>query len=84
MSISVRSVSRGRQPFVSFSPRLSLLGRLLIVFLQSTGRGGYGNIRQPSESTDVRPESGPDDFSGTRGRELNVPVSNSLEATHVL
>ncbi|KAF8810917.1 hypothetical protein BYT27DRAFT_7185238 [Phlegmacium glaucopus] len=36
---------------------------------QSTGRGGIGNIRQASLSRDARPESGPDDFSVTRGRE---------------
>ncbi|KAF6743302.1 hypothetical protein DFP72DRAFT_933789 [Ephemerocybe angulata] len=35
--------------------------------LQSTGRGGFGNIRQTSLSRD-RPD-GPDDFSTTRGRE---------------
>ncbi|RXW19496.1 hypothetical protein EST38_g6353 [Candolleomyces aberdarensis] len=40
--------------------------------LLSTGRGGFGNIRQASVSRD-RPNSGPDDFSVTRGRE---PVSN--------
>ncbi|KAJ2911498.1 hypothetical protein MD484_g8914, partial [Candolleomyces efflorescens] len=40
--------------------------------LQSTGRGGFGNIRQASVSRD-RPTSGPDDFSVTRGRE---PVAN--------
>ncbi|KAF8157263.1 hypothetical protein B0H34DRAFT_849518 [Crassisporium funariophilum] len=36
---------------------------------QSTGRGGIGNIRQTSLSRDARPDSGPDDFSTTRGRE---------------
>ncbi|KJA14266.1 hypothetical protein HYPSUDRAFT_49329 [Hypholoma sublateritium FD-334 SS-4] len=36
---------------------------------QSTGRGGIGNIRQASLSRDARPDSGPDDFSATRGRE---------------
>lgn len=36
---------------------------------QSTGRGGLGNIRQASLSRDARPDSGPDDFSTTRGRE---------------
>jgi len=41
--------------------------------LQSTGRGGFGNIRQPSESRD-RPADGPDDFSVTRGRE---PIANT-------
>jgi len=35
----------------------------------STGRGGIGNIRHASLSRDERPESGPDDFSTTRGRE---------------
>jgi len=35
----------------------------------STGRGGIGNIRQSSLSRDTRPDSGPDDFSVTRGRE---------------
>ncbi|KAH6873492.1 hypothetical protein BKA70DRAFT_282827 [Coprinopsis sp. MPI-PUGE-AT-0042] len=40
--------------------------------LQSTGRGGFGNIRQSSESRD-RPADGPDDFSATRGRE---PLAN--------
>ncbi|EAU82241.2 hypothetical protein CC1G_12029 [Coprinopsis cinerea okayama7 len=39
--------------------------------LQSTGRGGFGNIRQASLSRDRAP--GPDDFSVTRGRE---PVAN--------
>jgi len=51
MSVTERSTSRGRQPFVS------------------TGRGGVGNIRQPSLSGDARPESGPDNYSLTRGRE---------------
>ncbi|KAF8171680.1 hypothetical protein BJ912DRAFT_1082102 [Pholiota molesta] len=36
---------------------------------QSTGRGGIGNIRQASVSRDARPDTGPDDFSVTRGRE---------------
>ncbi|PPQ76513.1 hypothetical protein CVT24_010874, partial [Panaeolus cyanescens] len=36
---------------------------------QSSGRGGLGNIRQASQSRDARPDSGPDDFSVTRGRE---------------
>lgn len=36
--------------------------------LQSTGRGGFGNIRQASVSRD-RTAGGPDDFSVTRGRE---------------
>ncbi|KAF9549919.1 hypothetical protein CPC08DRAFT_793465 [Agrocybe pediades] len=36
---------------------------------QSTGRGGLGNIRQTSKSRDARPNTGPDDFSVTRGRE---------------
>jgi len=36
---------------------------------QSSGRGGVGNIRQPSRSRDARPADGPDDFSPTRGRE---------------
>ncbi|KAF9041692.1 hypothetical protein BJ165DRAFT_1349769 [Panaeolus papilionaceus] len=39
----------------------------------SSGRGGIGNIRQASQSRDARPDSGPDDFSVTRGRE---PVAN--------
>jgi hypothetical protein len=81
MSVNDRSLSRGRQPVVSF-PLPSTW--TLVNGLQSTGRGGSGNIRQPSVSKDARPESGPDDFSGTRGRELNVPVYNSSEATHVL
>jgi len=34
----------------------------------SSGRGGAGNIRQPSASR-TRPEDGPDDFSTSRGRE---------------
>jgi len=46
----------------------------------STGRGGSGNIRQPPETTDAKLESGPDDFSQTRGRELKVPVYNSSKA----
>ncbi|KAF8626446.1 hypothetical protein AX15_004871 [Amanita polypyramis BW_CC] len=36
---------------------------------QSSGRGGIGNIRATSLSRDARPDSGPDDFSATRGRE---------------
>ncbi|CAA7268549.1 unnamed protein product [Cyclocybe aegerita] len=42
---------------------------------QSTGRGGLGNIRQASLSRD-RPETGPDDFSVTRGRE---PIAHPNE-----
>jgi hypothetical protein len=57
MSVSERSISRGRGAF-------------------STGRGGVGNIRQPSQSTDARSESGPDDFSVTRGRE---PIASQKE-----
>jgi len=37
--------------------------------LVSSGRGGAGNIRQASVSRDARPNSGPDDFSDSRGRE---------------
>lgn len=49
--------------------------------LQSTGRGGVGNIRQPSQSADKRPTSdGPDDFSVTRGRE---PIVNPMQASTV-
>jgi len=39
---------------------------------QSTGRGGIGNFRTTSKSRDGRRESGPDDFSPARGRELHV------------
>lgn len=39
----------------------------------STGRGGIGNIRPTSQSRDARPETGPDDFSPIRGRELADP-----------
>ncbi|EGO03164.1 hypothetical protein SERLA73DRAFT_69068 [Serpula lacrymans var. lacrymans S7.3] len=39
---------------------------------QSSGRGGIGNIRRSSISTDTRPTDGPDDFSPTRGREPAV------------
>jgi len=39
--------------------------------LQSTGRGGYGNIRPSSASRD-RVTDGPDDFSATRGREPGI------------
>jgi len=38
----------------------------------STGRGGVGNFRATSSSRDARPDSGPDDFSPTRGREPHV------------
>lgn len=44
--------------------------------LQSTGRGGFGNIRQASLSR----ERGPDDFSVTRGREP-VAHPNSIYST---
>jgi hypothetical protein len=76
MSVSERSLSRGRGPFVSsfLSSHWTLVNR----FLQSTGRGGVGNIRQPSQSADTRPESGPDDFSVTRGRE---PIVSQKEAS---
>ncbi|KAF8649306.1 hypothetical protein AX16_005885 [Volvariella volvacea WC 439] len=37
----------------------------------SSGRGGLGNIRQTSVSR-TRPDSGPDDFSSSRGREHAV------------
>ena len=43
---------------------------------QSSGRGGIGNIHQSSASRDRRPESGPDDFSVTRGRE---PISHPTQ-----
>ncbi|KAG1884274.1 hypothetical protein F4604DRAFT_1919389 [Suillus subluteus] len=36
---------------------------------QSSGRGGIGNIRRSSLSSDSRPFDGPDDFDLTRGRE---------------
>jgi hypothetical protein len=65
-----RSLSRGRDAFVSASRHL--IGVLLTSptpIQQSTGRGGLGNIRQASLSRDARPDSGPDDFSTTRGRE---------------
>ncbi|TEB17266.1 hypothetical protein FA13DRAFT_1758983 [Coprinellus micaceus] len=46
--------------------------------LQSTGRGGFGNIRQASVSRDrsasANPLGGPDDFSTTRGREREPVV----------
>jgi len=42
----------------------------------STGRGGIGNIRQPSSTPSTGSECGPDDFSVTRGREL---ISNPKE-----
>ncbi|KAG2031157.1 hypothetical protein BDR03DRAFT_1016354 [Suillus americanus] len=35
----------------------------------SSGRGGIGNIRRSSISSDARPSDGPDDFDLTRGRE---------------
>ncbi|KAF8956900.1 hypothetical protein BDZ97DRAFT_1849317 [Flammula alnicola] len=47
---------------------------------QSTGRGGLGNIRQTSASRDARPDSGPDDFSVTRGREP-VPSQHQVYST---
>ena len=76
-----RSVSRGRQPFVSF-PLASAWTSVNLFFLwQSTGRGGVGNIRRPSAvspSTDTRPDSGPDDFSQTRGRELKVSSTHQV------
>ncbi|TEB20730.1 hypothetical protein FA13DRAFT_1779709 [Coprinellus micaceus] len=44
--------------------------------LQSTGRGGFGNIRQASVSRDrsasANPLGGPDDFSTTRGRSASL------------
>ncbi|KAF8147707.1 hypothetical protein B0H34DRAFT_785807 [Crassisporium funariophilum] len=46
---------------------------------QSTGRGGLGNIRQTSLSRDARPDSGPDDFSITRGRE---PLSSPTQKVY--
>jgi len=36
--------------------------------VQSTGRGGSGNIRSPSREP-IAPHTGPEDFSDTRGRE---------------
>lgn len=59
MSISERSVSRGRDALIS------------------SGRGGIGNIRASSVARDARPDSGPDDFSDSRGREPRQ------EQTHV-
>jgi len=41
----------------------------------STGIGGLGNIRRTSLSREYRPDSGPDDFSNTRGRETAVDPS---------
>ncbi|CAK5274061.1 unnamed protein product [Mycena citricolor] len=43
-------------------------------FVTSSGRGGLGNMRPPSNSRD-RPTTGPDDFSDTRGREPPVSIS---------
>ncbi|KIK09528.1 hypothetical protein K443DRAFT_389355 [Laccaria amethystina LaAM-08-1] len=48
---------------------------------QSTGRGGLGNIRQASLSRDARPDSGPDDFSTTRGREPVQGVHKEVYST---
>ncbi|KAF5317765.1 hypothetical protein D9619_012501 [Psilocybe cf. subviscida] len=48
--------------------------------IHSTGRGGLGNIRQQSASRDARPETGPDDFSATRGREP-VPSKTGVFST---
>ncbi|KAI6017157.1 hypothetical protein EDC04DRAFT_2902695 [Pisolithus marmoratus] len=56
-----RSLSRGREVFVS-----------ALVTLKSSGRGGVGNIRRSSQSREPRPYDGPDDFSSTRGREPAV------------
>ncbi|KAG1733346.1 uncharacterized protein EDB91DRAFT_640281 [Suillus paluster] len=38
----------------------------------SSGRGGIGNIRRSSISSDPRPTDSPDDFASTRGREQAV------------
>jgi hypothetical protein len=60
------------------SERSTSRGREL---LQSTGRGGVGNIRTtPSRSRDARPV-GPDDFSPSRGRELHVRQGDKLYST---
>ncbi|KAF9477281.1 hypothetical protein BDN70DRAFT_881374 [Pholiota conissans] len=68
MSAQERSASRGR-------------GRDTF---KSTGRGGMGNMQPASpspapKSREPIPESGPDDFSVTRGRE---PVVNALYKTY--
>jgi len=47
----------------------------------STGRGGLGNLRAASTSRDARPNSGPDDFSPTRGREPHVRHTEALYST---
>ncbi|KAF9477322.1 hypothetical protein BDN70DRAFT_810934, partial [Pholiota conissans] len=43
---------------------------------QLTGGGGLSNIRQTSLSRNARPETSPDDFSVTRGREAIVSPTN--------
>lgn len=74
-----RSLSRGRDVFVRVL--LSLLSHISShSSQQSSGRGGIGNIRRASASRDARPDTGPDDFSTTRGREPR-PVHPS-DASH--
>ncbi|KAK2459470.1 hypothetical protein APHAL10511_008504 [Amanita phalloides] len=48
---------------------------------QSSGRGGVGNIRRTSVSRDARPDSGPDDFSTTRGREPRPTTGQEIFST---
>lgn len=68
-----RSTSRGRNTFiVRFSLDYFLIHIFNVLIQQSTGRGGIGNMRATSLSRDARPDSGPDDFSVTRGREPAV------------
>ncbi|KAF8629379.1 hypothetical protein AX17_005675 [Amanita inopinata Kibby_2008] len=48
---------------------------------QSSGRGGFGNIRRASESRDGRPDTGPDDFSSSRGREPRMDHPTHIYST---
>jgi hypothetical protein len=68
-----RSISRALEGFVRYLILISF-SRIIILGPQaSTSRGGIGNIRHASLSRDSRSESGPDDFSSTRGSE---PIVN--------
>lgn len=74
-----RSQSRGRDAFVRvLFHRFQVHFRLRLLLQHSSGRGGAGNIRRTSTSRDPAltlprtAKDGPDDYSQTRGREMNV------------
>jgi hypothetical protein len=80
-----RSVSRGRENLVCLSSPFFQFYPFLTSFQQSSGRGGLGNIRSTSRGVSgISIADGPDDFSGTRGREQPVDSTKVCLARHFL